>query len=251
MMLKALTAAAALAWSCGALAQASDDRMVLESRPRIEGISCKFITAAEIDRAAPGAHLWVPTDELDLGMPMDIPRSDLGFLERATSTQFRAQALLYPRSDAQGQQYYMVRMVMISETGSQEPSVTDRHTDIAWQLFESALPAEPADSEHAHAYLASVDSEASQKAAAEAAAADRAQAQQTYLNSPEYKRKQLREAAAKCRSTIAWAQRVIEQDDRVAAISGYHNINDRQSAAIAIVECQDKIRAAQAIDGRQ
>lgn len=259
-MHKAWLAAAALMWVCAGTAQATEDRVVLAGRPNIDaacadlsarGITCKFIPTADIDRAPSGAHLWVPTDGIDLGMPLDISPSDLGFLERSAGTRYYGQALIYPRSDLQGQQYYLIRMVVIRHVGSNDPSVTDLHEDAAWRAFGSALQAAPPDSAQAAAYLAAVDTQAAQQAAAKADAAQRAQAQQAYLNSPEYKRAQLREDAAKCQKTIAWARRVIAQDDRVAAISGYHNVNDRQSAAIAIVECQEKITAARATDRRQ
>lgn len=260
-MSKAFAAAiAVLMWACAGVAQAAEDRVVLADRASINaaceglaarGVSCKFIPVADIDQASPAAHLWIPTSEIDLGMPLDIARADLGFLERSAGTQYYAQALIYPRSDLQGQQYYMVRMAMIRQLGSSDPSVTDLHEDAAWRVFGSALQAAAPDSAQTAAYLAVVDTQAAQQAEAKADAAKRAQAQQAYLNSPEYKRGQLRDDATKCQKTIAWAQRVIAQDDRVAAISGYHNINDRQSAAIAIVECQDKIRAARAIDRPQ
>lgn len=247
----------ALLLAYAAAALASEDRMVLANRSQINercttlaarGVACKFIPTADIDNAKPDAHLWIPVDSIDLGMPLTIPRESLGFLERASGTEFYAQALLYTRSDTSAQEYYMVRMTILSHLSSSDPVITDRHEDAAWEAFGAALPTATPGSDQAAEYLAQIDAQAAEQASSKALASERAAAQQAYLSSPEYKRIQLHKAAESCRQTIAQAQDAIDHDKRVAAISGYENKMVREQAASMIVYCEDTIHAAHAVD---
>lgn len=206
------------------------------------GITCKFIPASNIDDAAANAHLWVPVDGIDLGRPMDVSADRLSFVERMTGQSFYGQALIYSRSDPSGQTYAMVRPAVITHVGTADPAVVDGKDDVVWGILDTVLPTAPAESEPTRQFLSSDDAEAEKLAANKAAEAKRDADQRAFLASPAYKQQQLREAAAQCQKTIAYANSILERDDRMAAISGLHNVSARQSAAAMIVDCQDTIQ---------
>ncbi|CAE6811040.1 hypothetical protein R69746_05620 [Paraburkholderia aspalathi] len=117
-----------------------------------------------------------------------------------------------------------------------------------WEAVGAQLPDVISGSQEEARFLANADAKyieqkqrekqlAEQKAAAESAR----QTDEAYRASPQYKRAMAAKQVDSCRKTIAYAQRMIAQDDRVAQISGYENKLLREQAAVTIVNCQDVI----------
>jgi hypothetical protein len=238
----------------------AEDHVIFASKPEIDnacrtlalrGISCKTVKASDIDAAAPGAHLWVPVDGYDLGFPLKLSKDQTTWFERASGATYFAQALIYPRVDTTGRDYYLAHLAVITREGTRDPQVVDGKDGVVWSIFDSVLRSAPPNSPEASAYLADANAAAGQAEAAQLEAQDKANAEWRYAQSPEYKRAELRKSAETCKRAIAASHRAIEQDSRIAAISGYENIAVRERAATTIVQCQDIIRQSQLADQKK
>lgn len=243
-----------LLMSLSALAYGAGDRIILANREAIdqacrsagssESVVCKFIPATDIDRATPDSHLWVEDAgacNVDYGVGLSVPRARLSFLEWGAGNKYCAQALIYPRVDSNGQQYFMARMVVLSAFQRDPPHSVDGKDDIAWEAFSRILSNDQPEGDASKAYLSQLDDAAREHEAAIAAAKAQANSEKAYLDSDEYKRSQAEAAIASCRQAITAARRAIKQDERVAQISGYENKLLKEQAAVTIVQCEDVI----------
>jgi hypothetical protein len=128
--------------------------------------------------------------------------------------EYCAQALIYPRVDSNGQQYFMARMAVFSVFQRDPPQPVGGKDDIAWEAFSGILPNDQPEGDASKAYLSQLDDAAREHEAVIAVAKAQANSEKAYLNSDEYKRSQAEAAIASCRQAIIAARRAIKQDER-------------------------------------
>lgn len=153
---------------------------------------------------------------------------------------------LMPQQTQSGFAYYTATVERYKTkllTGDFSP--TDRFENSVWEyLADSGIASTKPGTAAEKNYLAQQEAHLEQKKAREDAVHERdakIQAQRDYEQSPAGKEAAAKQAVAGCRRTIDVATRAIEQDKRVAQISGYVNASVREQAATAIVQCQDVI----------
>lgn len=117
-----------------------------------------------------------------------------------------------------------------------------------WREVGRTVPIASAGSEKERAFAADMDrqveaarDEAKREEDARRDEAAKEAAKAAHRASPEYKRAQAKNAVDACKRQIAYARFLIARDDRIARISGYENVRLRESAAAAIVQCEDTI----------
>lgn len=209
------------------------------------GFYCHEEQAAVIDAVAPDQRRYSPNETCQNGVRFE--SSELGLLDRLANTPICADLFISERKDDDGSTYYQAQIsVFATNQYGEMPLFKPQYEAEASTHLKEVMPIADVGSDDAGNYLAKIDEAARRLKAAEDAKIVAKKAEEDYEKTPEYHRKQAQADLDMCQKRIVYFKQILEDDDQVAAISGYHDVQSRQMAAIVIVQCQRQI----AIDKR-
>ncbi|WP_186113902.1 hypothetical protein [Burkholderia gladioli] len=232
----------------GTAAASAQDENILMAPPGEVDTACHNLSSKGVNCVFPGEQSS-PEDASNGGLPLQF--ADLPWVDASRAPRVGGLLFLSEKRSPAGNTFYSAkaRIYKFDLSGNRsEATSTSPYYDKLWAVVGASVSYAPDHSETANSFVERLDRQIasekeaeSKKVAVIAAEKKKRDADEAYLASPEYKRKQAAARVTNCRKQISMARAALAHDERVAQISGYENKLLRESAAQTIVNCQDTI----------